>query len=100
MKSVPQFSVYTKPKGDNLPASGLHTLLFQPKVSVWLASEHYTWVFIELEQLIGRSCAALNLLYLLGGCVNLCVLHIDCSISIQICLKSVYLHLIARRIHI
>jgi hypothetical protein len=48
---------------------------------------------------MGRSPAALNLHFLLGGGVNLCMLHIDCSISIQICLKSVYLHLIAQGIY-
>jgi hypothetical protein len=49
-------------------------------IIIWLTSESYTWVFSDLEELLGRSHSKPHVLYPHGGCVNTYALCIVCSI--------------------
>jgi hypothetical protein len=60
MKSVPWFSVYAKPEGHKLPLLVYVSYCLIKVTSALSASELYAWVFIDLEQLEGRSHATSN----------------------------------------
>jgi hypothetical protein len=54
-------------------------------IIIWLTNDPYTWVFSELEELVGRSHSKLHVVYHCGGCVNTHALHIVCRVCVYLC---------------